>query len=61
LENDELPMTEAYDVAEAFACHVDCVIDGGPVYPEPSTIISLVGDQPEVLRHGKGRADAFLF
>ena len=33
---------------------VDLVIDGGPVYSDPSTLIDLTGDYPVILREGKG-------
>ncbi len=34
---------------------IDIMIDAGPVeYPEGSTIVDLTGDEPEVLRQGKG-------
>jgi len=56
---DEYPR-EAFEVEELFGRQVDVVIDGGPLYPEPSTVISLVGDIPEVLRDGKGAVDEFL-
>ncbi len=33
---------------------VDLVIDGGMVFPDPSTIVSFTGEEPEILRQGKG-------
>ncbi len=52
---------EAFEVEELFGRQVDLVIDSGePLYPEPSTVISLVGDQPEVVRAGKGAVEDFL-
>ena len=36
---------------------VEMVIDGGVISYEPSTVISLVDDNPEVLREGKGGID----
>ena len=53
LGDEELP-ADAYAVQEKWGKLIDIVIDGGPVYPEPSTVVSLVGDRPEVLRKGKG-------
>lgn len=38
---------------------VDVVIDGGYGTNEPSTIIDLSGDEPEVIREGKGDTDIF--
>lgn len=38
---------------------VDIVIDGGYGDNQPSTVIDLSGDEPEVLREGKGSLDIF--
>ncbi len=38
---------------------VDLVIDGGPQGLEPSSIISLINDEPQVLRRGKGDVEIF--
>lgn len=38
---------------------VDLIIDGGSINPEPSSVISLVDDEIEVLRIGKGDVSAF--
>lgn len=55
------PLMEAYEVEENFGRQVDLIIDSGPLlYSTPSTIISLVGDQPEILRLGKGDATSLL-
>jgi tRNA A37 threonylcarbamoyladenosine synthetase subunit TsaC/SUA5/YrdC len=58
LEDTE-PPAEAYVVQESWGKLIDIVIDGGLVYPEPSTVVSLVGDRPEVLREGKGDLGKF--
>jgi tRNA threonylcarbamoyl adenosine modification protein (Sua5/YciO/YrdC/YwlC family) len=55
LDTDEPPYAEAFLVEERFGNLVDMVIDGGQIYPPiPSTVVSLVTDQPEILREGKG-------
>lgn len=55
------PLMEAYEVEEHFGRQVDLIIDSGPLaYSVPSTIISLIGDQPEILRQGKGNASLLL-
>ncbi|WP_248722797.1 L-threonylcarbamoyladenylate synthase [Seonamhaeicola sp. ML3] len=38
---------------------VDAVIDGGYGSNEPSTVIDLSGDKPEILREGKGSLEIF--
>ncbi|MFP3981644.1 MAG: L-threonylcarbamoyladenylate synthase [Desulfobacterales bacterium] len=44
-------------IEEHFKNSIDLVIDGGPVPGEPSSVISLIGDEPEVLREGLGDLD----
>uniref|UniRef100_UPI004055F5D0 L-threonylcarbamoyladenylate synthase n=1 Tax=Candidatus Electronema sp. TaxID=2698783 RepID=UPI004055F5D0 len=51
---------DSYAVEELFGGQVDLIIDGGQLFPEPSTVISLVTDQPEILRAGKGDTAPFL-
>ena len=38
---------------------IDVVIDGGPVPGVPSSVISLIDDIPEIIRHGAGDVDVF--
>jgi tRNA threonylcarbamoyl adenosine modification protein (Sua5/YciO/YrdC/YwlC family) len=59
-EEGELPATDPYEIDELFGKRVDLVIDGGTVYPDPSSLIDLTGDFPEVLREGKGDVTPFL-
>ena len=39
---------------------LDLVIDGGLCVSEPSSVIDLTGDRPQVLREGKGDVSLFL-
>jgi len=41
-------------IHEHFGRQLDAVVDGGPTPGRPSSIISLIGDVPEVLREGLG-------
>ena len=54
------PIIDGLDVDALFGKQVDLIIDGGEVYPDPSTVISLITDQPEILRHGKGDISSFI-
>ena len=54
------PVVDAIDVDTLFGKQVDLIVDGGEVYPDPSTVISLITDQPEILREGKGDIMAFI-
>ena len=56
---DEDPMSEAWMIEEAFSNQIDMVIDGGPVPNRPSSVISLIDDEPEILREGAGPVDLF--
>lgn len=53
LEEDSLP-AHAFEVEEALGDRIDVIIDGGPLFPAPSSIVSLVNETPEIIRHGKG-------
>jgi tRNA threonylcarbamoyl adenosine modification protein (Sua5/YciO/YrdC/YwlC family) len=57
-ENDP-PPTEAYEVELLMGNRVDIIIDGGPAFPDPSSVIDLTSDQPEILRKGKGDVTPF--
>jgi tRNA threonylcarbamoyl adenosine modification protein (Sua5/YciO/YrdC/YwlC family) len=59
LDKEGAPLSEAYEFDELLGNMVDLVIDGGMVFPDPSTIVSFTGDEPEVLRQGKGDASQF--
>ncbi len=49
-----------YLIEEYWGKLVDLIIDGGNITPEPSSVISLVDDNIEVLRIGKGDVSAFI-
>jgi tRNA threonylcarbamoyl adenosine modification protein (Sua5/YciO/YrdC/YwlC family) len=49
-----------YEIEEHFGRMVDLIIDGGIIIPEPSSVISLVDDNIEIIRNGKGDVSAFL-
>ena len=47
-------LTDAKEIKDALGNRLDLILDGGTQPNEPSTIVSLIGDQIEVLRQGKG-------
>jgi len=53
-------MSDPYDIAEYYRPPLDLVIDGGIIIPEPSSVISLIDDVPEVLRPGKGKTQGIF-
>lgn len=58
-ENESL-LNEAWLIAEQLGNQVDLVIDGGPIPTDPSSMIDLTSDVPEVIREGKGDISLFL-
>jgi len=60
LEEQQEPVVDALDVNDLFGKQVDLIVDGGEVYPDPSTVISLITDYPEILREGKGDIAPFV-
>lgn len=51
---DGAVLTDAKEIKEVLGQRLDLILDGGPQPDEPSTIVSLLDDQIEVLRQGKG-------
>ncbi|MFE8598493.1 L-threonylcarbamoyladenylate synthase [Archangium violaceum] len=51
------PLIDAKDIKDALGHGLDLILDGGVRLMEPSTVVSLIGDQIEVLRQGKGQLD----
>jgi tRNA threonylcarbamoyl adenosine modification protein (Sua5/YciO/YrdC/YwlC family) len=45
-------------IEEHFGRRVDLVVDGGILLPHPSTVVDCSGDEPMLLRAGKGDVDA---
>lgn len=48
------PLNDAQEIRERYQHQLAAVIDAGACPQEPTTVIDLSGDQPEVLRHGRG-------
>jgi tRNA threonylcarbamoyl adenosine modification protein (Sua5/YciO/YrdC/YwlC family) len=52
-------MTDPEEMEEEFKHRVDCVIDGGVVGDELSSVVSLVEETPQVIRAAKGDVSFF--
>jgi tRNA threonylcarbamoyl adenosine modification protein (Sua5/YciO/YrdC/YwlC family) len=50
---------DLYAIEKNYAPHLALVVDGGAVFPDPSSVISLIEDTPTVIREGKGDVDLF--
>jgi len=54
LPGDVQPMNDPEDIRERLEHQVGAVIDAGACSLEPTTVIDMTGDEPEILRHGQG-------
>ena len=54
MPGDEYPLTDPYDIRQTLESHVDAIIDGGYCGLEPTTVVDMTGDQPELRRQGMG-------
>jgi tRNA threonylcarbamoyl adenosine modification protein (Sua5/YciO/YrdC/YwlC family) len=50
----EEPEGDPYTIADTFGRHLDVIIDGGILTTDVSSVVSLIGAVPEVLRAGIG-------
>jgi len=57
---DEQLLDDPREIEKLYKGQVDLVVDGGVIMPQPSSIISLLEDVPQVLRAGKGDVTPFL-
>lgn len=57
LPNEEYPLTDPYQIRLKLENMVDLIIDGGYSGHEPTTVVNLVNEKPEILRQGLGSAD----
>lgn len=51
---------DPYLIEELFRGKVDLIVDGGYLVSGPSSVISLVGEEPEVIRVGQGDVSEFV-
>jgi tRNA threonylcarbamoyl adenosine modification protein (Sua5/YciO/YrdC/YwlC family) len=54
LPDEDWPLTDAEHIREVLEKKVEAVIDGGPAGLDFTTVIDLTGDDPVLLRAGKG-------
>jgi tRNA threonylcarbamoyl adenosine modification protein (Sua5/YciO/YrdC/YwlC family) len=48
------PLTQGWEIKEELDTAVDAVIDSGECGTEPTTVVDLSGDEPEIIRYGAG-------
>jgi tRNA threonylcarbamoyl adenosine modification protein (Sua5/YciO/YrdC/YwlC family) len=59
LPGDDMPMTDPYDIRQTLEHELDLVIDGGYCGMEPTSIIDLVDEVPQIIRRGQGDVSHF--
>ncbi len=59
LPDHDLPLADPDDIWEILSGRIDLLIDSGNCGLDPTTVVDLTGDYPQVLRHGSGDASAF--
>lgn len=52
---------DPWTIEDLYGHSVDLVIDGGYLFPEPSTVIDFTTDYPTLIRQGKGVLEDFDF
>ena len=57
-EPDEM-VTDPRDLDDVWGKRVDLIVSGGPIVRAMSTVVDLTGDEPQVLREGKGDVSLF--
>lgn len=58
LPGDEYPMTDPYEIRETLEHDLELVIDGGFCGMEPTTVVDLTGDSPQIMRQGCGQFES---
>jgi tRNA threonylcarbamoyl adenosine modification protein (Sua5/YciO/YrdC/YwlC family) len=59
-EGAEIACVDADEAKDAWPHDLDLAIDGGAMPGEPSTVISLIGEEIEVIREGLGAVEGVL-
>ena len=59
LADEAEPLNEAWEIRERLERQLDLVIDGGSCAAEPTTVIDLTGDAPQLVRQGAGDSAPF--
>lgn len=54
------PLHEAEEILERFDRRIEAVVDAGGQGFEPTTVIDLTGETPEVVRMGRGSVDGMI-
>lgn len=55
LPGDELPLTDGLQIRERLDNALEAIVDGGHCGIEPTTVVDLAVNPPQILRQGKGQ------
>ncbi len=50
---------DPHAIREAYGAYLDIVVDSGVLLQNPSSVVSLINDTPEIIREGKGDISCF--
>lgn len=59
LPGDEFPINDPAEIRDRLEHQVELILDSGSCGLEMTTVIDLTGDEPELVRSGKGSLDPF--
>lgn len=59
LPRETMPMTDAEEIRDKLEYQLDLIIDGGHCGIEPTTVVDMTGEVPEILRIGRGDISLF--
>jgi tRNA A37 threonylcarbamoyladenosine synthetase subunit TsaC/SUA5/YrdC len=59
MPGESAPLNDPEEIRERLEKQLDLVIDGGACVCEPSTVIDLTGDEPVLVRAGRGSLAPF--
>lgn len=54
LPDRDRPLNDPWEIRERLEKQVDVILDAGACSLDPTTVIDLTGEVPEVIRHGRG-------
>lgn len=53
--------TDPLEIADSYQHDIDLILDAGIMFNNPSTIVDLTGDFPEIIREGAGDIDVLYY
>lgn len=59
MPGEAMPLIDPYEMRDLLDYQVDLIIDGGPCGFEPTTVVVMTGEVPQVVRIGKGDTSLF--